>query len=209
MQVCRLHLQDDVFLAVLDLAICHINSVHTLARLSVVSKRCKAICALQARHQLQALLLPVLRQEAAQPYGPLHDQHMSSIKWLCSKAVRAAVEAASDAIIAVPGTPWAAAHYLIEAGVRMSYTAVMAAALKQQPDAEVWIHARVAVHGVSAGDSMEVEEMFALVHSPEWTAEVLGKSAAAAAAAALARRPRFMLELVAICSNREEVGAAA
>jgi hypothetical protein len=131
--------QEDTSMAVLDLVVCHINSVHTLARLSAVNKRCRDLCALQATHQLQMLLLPALRKAAAVPKSPLYEQHIQDIRWLCSVADREAVAAASAAVLAVPNVPASAAHCLAEAGVRVSDAAVMAAALKQQLGAEIWL----------------------------------------------------------------------
>jgi hypothetical protein len=203
---CQQQHQGEVFLAVLDLAICHIDSVYTLARISAVSKRCRAICTLHANHQLQALLLPVLRQAAVDKGGRLRQHHLGCIKWLCSRASREALAAASDAAVAVPNVPIRAAKMLVNAGMKVSNAAVMTAALKQQPGAEDWLQARVAVHGVSAGDSKEdVLDMFAMSVSPEVAAPITGVPVEAAEAA----QPSFMLEMLAICFRTEEVCAAA
>jgi hypothetical protein len=56
----RGQLHSDTFLAVLGVALCHIDSVYTLVQLSAASRRCKAICALHATHQLKCLLLNAL-----------------------------------------------------------------------------------------------------------------------------------------------------
>jgi hypothetical protein len=199
MQDCRRPLQGDAFLAILDLAICHVNSVYTLAQISAVSKRCRAICSLQVRHQFQALLLPVLRQAAAKPSGPLQEQQLSSIQWLCHVAGRGAVEAASDAIIEVPGTPLKTAQLLTDAGLRVTAAAVTAAALKQHKHVEWWLVTKIKAHGVSTN---EPEEYWNISHSAEQAAEDLKRSVAAAAVP-----PLFLLELLAMISDEEEVGA--
>uniref|UniRef100_A0A383VDY1 Uncharacterized protein n=1 Tax=Tetradesmus obliquus TaxID=3088 RepID=A0A383VDY1_TETOB len=82
--------------------------------------------------------MPLLRQAAEVPASPLHQQHMASIGWLCRVADEEAFAAASAAVLAVPNVPPAAVHMLRIAGVRVSNTAVLAAALKQQPGAEAW-----------------------------------------------------------------------
>jgi hypothetical protein len=203
---CQQQHQGEVFLAVLDLAICHIDSVYTLTQISVVSKRCRAICTLHANHQLQALLLPLLRQAAAHEGGPLEHHHLGCIKWLCSNVSREAFTAASDAAVAVPNVPFKAAKMLVKAGLNVSNAAVMAAAVKQQPGAEEWIQARVAVHDVSAGDSnVHALEIFAMSRCAEDAAAITGVTVEAAAAA----QPSFMLEMLAVCIKTEEVGAAA
>jgi hypothetical protein len=88
---------------------------------------------------LQTLLLPALRQVAAVPESPLYKQHIRDITWLCSVADREAFAAASAAVLAVSNVPAQAAHLLVDAGVRVSDAAVLAAALKQQPGAELWL----------------------------------------------------------------------
>jgi hypothetical protein len=198
--------QGEVFLAVLDLAICHVSSVYTLTKISAVSKRCRAICALHANHQLQALLLPLLRQAAANQDGPLKHHHLGCIKWLCSNASKEALAAASDAAVAVPCVPFEAAEMLVEAGVAVSNAAVMTAVLKQQPGVEDWLLARVAVHGVSAGSNRaHALEIFAMSNTAETAAAVTGVTGEAAAVA----QPGFMLEMLAICFKRKEVGVSA
>uniref|UniRef100_A0A383VBJ6 F-box domain-containing protein n=1 Tax=Tetradesmus obliquus TaxID=3088 RepID=A0A383VBJ6_TETOB len=133
--------QEDTSLAVLDLVVAHVDSLYTLAQLSVVNKRCRSICAAHATHQLQALLLPALRQAALVPAPPLHQQHMDSIKWLCSVAGKEAFRSASAAVLAIPNVPTGAVRMLAEAGVHVSDAAVLAAALKQQLGVEAWLQA--------------------------------------------------------------------
>jgi hypothetical protein len=180
--------------------------VYTLTQISVVSKRCRAICTLHANHQLQALLLPLLQQAASNPRGPLKHHHLGCIKWLCSNVSREAIAAASDAAVAVPNVPFEAAKMLVKAGLNVSNAAVMAAAVKQQPGAEEWIQARVAVHDVSASDSnVHARQIFTMSHSAETAAAMTGVAVEAAAAA----QPSFMLEMLAICFKDKEVGASA
>jgi hypothetical protein len=144
------HHRSDAIFAVLDIVAGHIQSQYTQSQLSAASRHCRAISATYATLQLQALLLPVLRQVAAQPEGPLQQQHMNSIKWLCSTASKEAFASATDAVLAVANVPAAAAQMLVAAGVRVDDNRVTAAALRQEPGAEVWVQARVAVHGPTA-----------------------------------------------------------
>jgi hypothetical protein len=201
---CQQQQQGEVFLAVLDLAVCHITSVHTLTQISAVSKRCREICTLHANHQLQPLLLPLLRQSAASLGGQLRHHHLGSIKWLCSKASKEAFAAASEAAMAVARVPFSEAHMLVKARVRVSNAALLAAVLKQQPGAEEWMQARIAVHGVTAGDSEDTTEMIAMTFPPEDAARMLRISVEAAAAI----QPSIMLEMVALALKKEEVCAA-
>jgi hypothetical protein len=147
MAALKLQQQEDTSLAVLDLVVWLISSVYTLAHLSAVNKRCKDLCALQATQQLQKLLLPALQQVAAVPESPLYLQHSRYIRWLCSVADREAFAAASAAVLAVPNVSALTVYSLAEAGVRVSDVAVMAAALKEQPGAELWLETMNLVSG--------------------------------------------------------------
>jgi hypothetical protein len=111
------HHGSDTLFAVLDIVAGHIQSQYTLSQLSAASRRCRAICATHATLQLQALLLPVLRQAAAPKKGPLQQQHMNSIQWLCSTASKQAFASATDAVLAVASVPAAVAQKLVAAGV--------------------------------------------------------------------------------------------
>lgn len=142
--------QSDTVLTVLDIVAGYITSTYTLSHLSLCNRRCRAICATHATHQLQALLMPVLRQAAVQHKGPMQQQHMSRIRWLCRTASKAAFAAAPVAVASIPDLPAAAVEMLTAAGVRVHDAHVMAAVCKQQLGAELWVQARVAVHGPTA-----------------------------------------------------------
>jgi hypothetical protein len=209
--------QSDTILAVLDIVAGRITSVYTLSQLSVVNKRCRTICAEHASHQLQALLLPVLRQAAGQPKGPMQQQHMSSIKWLCSTARKEAFAAASYAVTAVPRVPAAAVRMLLAAGVRVYDTHIIDAALKQQPGVELWGQARVALHGPAAvvgSSDAALCAAFALAELEEWKGLAAAATASyssggtASGAAARAAAEISWLEFVACYATQPQVGVA-
>jgi hypothetical protein len=189
----RGQLQGDTFLAALDVAICHVDCIYTLVQLSGVSRRCKAIC---AAHHLQDLLLPVLCQVAAQPKGPLLQQHLGSIKWICNTASAEAVQAVSEVVVQVPNVPAAAAFMLVKAGVRVSPSQVLAAALRQQPGVEVWVQAHVAVHGATAA----VDSSPGQLHAAFWQRW----ASTTAAATATAKQPS-LLQVVACFAKDPQV----
>jgi hypothetical protein len=193
MAALNLQQQEDSSMAVLDLVVCHINSVYTLARLSAVNKQCRDLCALQATHQLQTLLLPALRRAAAVPELPLYEQHITDITWLCSVADKGAFAAASAAVLAVPNVPALTALLLAEAGVRVSDQAVLAAALKQQPGAELWLETMDVVSGRT---QLPLARLTAQLRTGTGT---LHEEEAAAAAAAAQEAPLMELLLRSKC----------
>lgn len=142
--------RSDTALTVLDIVAGYITSAYTLAQLSATNTRCREFCAVHATHKLQALLLPQLRLAAATSSEPLRQHCFTKIKWLCCTASKQAFAASTDAVVAVPDVPLAAVRMLTAAGVCVSDAQAMAAALKQQPGAELWVQARVAVHGPTA-----------------------------------------------------------
>jgi hypothetical protein len=200
------HLQEDF--AIIDLAVCHIHSIHTLAQLSVVSKHCRAICAAHATHQLQALLLPALRQAAVVPASPLHQQHMSNIKWLCSVAGKEAFAAASAAVLTVPHVPLAAVRLLTAAGVRMTSAGVMKAAMYQLPGAEAWAYACWPPQQMVACSSLatQLRSSFEMLQeAAEAAAAAAGVPMAVGAAVAAEQRAFMLLELLPHCAGSKHV----
>jgi hypothetical protein len=209
----------DTTLTVLDIVAGHISSAYTLSQLSVVNKRCRAICSEHASHQLQALLLPVLQQAAGQPKGAMHRHHMSMINWLCSTARQEAFAAASEAVAAVSNVPAAAVRILTAAGVRVCDSHVIDAALKQQPGAELWVQARVALHGPTAAVGSSDAKLCAAFSSAQaggWKGVTAaarsscspgGTASAGAAAGAAASFKPSLLEFVACYATRFRVSA--
>jgi hypothetical protein len=114
----------------------------------------------------------------------MQQQCLSRIKWLSCTAGKQALAAAADAIVAVPSVPAAAVRMLTAAGICVSDAQAAAAALKQQPGAELWVQARVAVHGPTAALCSSDAELIAAFGTAQ--NERAGVSSAASTTAGVA-----------------------